>query len=72
LLLPDMPVLALGPRSTGRVAALGALGWVAVRHWPAAGRVWCSTPVTVAGRALGGAGTAIAEAVLAQDITEIL
>jgi hypothetical protein len=70
LLLPVVPVLALGP--PGVLAALGALGWVAVRHWPAAGRVWWSTPVTVAGRALGGAGTAVVAAVLAQDITEIL
>jgi hypothetical protein len=70
LLLPVVPVLALGP--PGVLAALSALGWMAVRHWPAAGRVWWSTPVTVAGRALGGAGTAVAAAVLAQDIIEIL
>jgi hypothetical protein len=70
LLLPLVPVLALGP--LGVLAALSALGWVAVRHWPAAGRVWWSTPVTIAGQALGGAGTALAAAVLARDITEIL
>jgi hypothetical protein len=70
VLLPLVPALAIGP--TGVLAVLCALGWVAVRHWPAAGRVWWSTPVTIAGRVLGVAGTAFAAAVLARDVTEIL
>lgn len=70
MLLPVVPVFAFVP--VGVAALLCALGWVAVRHWPAAGRVWWSTPVTTGGRALAGTCTALAAVVLARDVTEIL
>ena len=54
------------------LVVLGALAWAALRRWPAAGRLWWSAPVTVAGRALGIGATAIATIALAQDVAEIL
>jgi hypothetical protein len=67
LLLPIVvfPVMAV-------LVVLGALGWAALRRWPAAGHLWWSAPVTVAGRAVGIGATAIAAIALAQDVAEIL
>jgi hypothetical protein len=60
-----LPVMAV-------LVGLVALAWAALRRWPAAGRVWWSAPVTVAGRAVGIGATVFAAIVLAQDVAEIL
>lgn len=70
LLVALAPALLLGP--VGALVAIGALGWAAMRRWPSVGHLWWSQPVTVAGRVLGVAGTALAAAVLVQDVAEIL
>jgi hypothetical protein len=54
------------------LVGLVALAWAALRRWPAAGRLWWSAPVTVAGRAVGIGATVLAAIVLAQDVAEIL
>ena len=55
-----------------RSVVVGAIGWAALRRWPAAGRIWWSAPVTAAGRAVGVGVTAWATVVLIQDAAEIL
>ncbi|HEX6569465.1 MAG TPA: hypothetical protein VF015_09875 [Acidimicrobiales bacterium] len=70
LILALAPVLLTGPAAA--LTVLGALGWAALRQWPGVGRLWWSPEVTVAGRALGVAGTGYAAAVLAQDASAIL
>ena len=70
LLVALLPVVPFVP--VAAVVVLGALGWAALRRWPAAGRLWWSAPVTVAGRAVGVGATAFAAILLAQDVAEIL
>jgi hypothetical protein len=70
LLLPLLPIVLFPVIAV--LVVLGALAWAALRRWPAAGHLWWSAPVTVAGRALGIGATAIAAIALAQDVAEIL
>jgi hypothetical protein len=70
LLLPLLPIVVFPVIAV--LVVLGALAWAALRRWPAAGHLWWSAPVTVAGRALGIGATAIAAIALAQDVAEIL
>ena len=70
LLLPLLPIVLFPVIAV--LVALVALAWAALRRWPAAGRLWWSAPVTLAGRALGVGATALAAIVLAQDVAEIL
>ena len=70
LFVPLLPIV-LFPVIAVQVA-LVVLAWAALRRWPAAGRLWWSAPVTLAGRAVGVGATALATIVLAQDVAEIL
>jgi hypothetical protein len=70
LLLLLLPIVVFP--ATAVLVVLGALGWAAVRRWPAAGRLWWSAPITVAGRAVGIGATALAAIALAHDVAEIL
>ncbi len=71
-----VPLVALLPIAVfvpaAAIVALGTLGWAALRQWPAAGRLWWSAPVTVAGRVLGVGVTALSSVILIQDAAEIL
>ena len=75
---PHMLVLAvaLAPIAlfvpVAALVVVGAIGWAALRRWPAAGRIWWSAPVTAAARAVGVGATAWAAIVLVQDAAEIL
>jgi hypothetical protein len=70
LLLALLPAAVLPP--TAALLVAGAVGWVALRRWPAAGRLWWSASVTAVGRAVAVAGIAFAGVVLARDVAEIL
>jgi hypothetical protein len=70
LLVPLLPIVLFPVMAV--LVGLVALAWAALRRWPAAGRVWWSAPVTVAGRAVGIGATVFAAIVLAQDVAEIL
>ena len=70
LLVALLPLAPIVPAVA--VLVVGALGWAALRQWPAAGRLWWSAPVTVAGRVVGVGVTALATVVLIQDAAEIL
>jgi hypothetical protein len=70
LLLPLLPIVVFPVMAV--LVALGALGWAAVRRWPAAGRLWWSGPITLVGRAVGIGATTTAAIELARNVAEIL
>jgi hypothetical protein len=70
LLLALLPAALFPPAAA--LLIVGTLGWVALRRWPAAGRLWWSASVTTVGRAVAVGGIAFAGVLLARDVVEIL